>query len=98
MRANTDGSVVRLKDVARVELGGQSYESYARLDGNPIGAFGVLPTPTANTMATMQSIRDKMEELSQYFPKGMTYSIQNDTSQFVKVSIHEVDARLPIES
>lgn len=90
LRANTDGSLVRLKDVARVELGGQSYETYARLDGHPISGFGVLPTPTANTMAMMQSIRDKMEELSQYFPKGVTYSIQNDTSKFVQVSIHEV--------
>lgn len=90
LRANTDGSVVRLKDVARVELGGQTYETYARLNGKPISGFGVQPTATANTMATMQSIRDKMEELSKYFPEGVSYSIQNDTSTFVKASIHEV--------
>lgn len=90
LRANTDGSVVRLKDVARVELGGQTYETYARLNGKPISGFGVQPTATANTMATMQSIRNKMEELSKYFPEGVSYSIQNDTSTFVKASIHEV--------
>lgn len=90
LRANTDGSVVRLKDVARVELGGQTYETYARLNGKPISGFAIQPTPTANTMATMQTIREKMDELSQYFPQGVDYSIQNDTSKFVKVSIHEV--------
>ena len=90
LRANTDGSVVRLKDVARIELGGQSYDTYARLNGNPVSGFGVQPTATANTMAVMQSIRDKMEELSQYFPEGVTYSIENDTSKFVSASIHEV--------
>ena len=90
LRANTDGSVVRLKDVARVELGGQTYDTYARLNGKPISGFGVQPTATANTMAVMQSIRDKMEELSQYFPEGVTYSIENDTSKFVSASIHEV--------
>ncbi len=90
LRANTDGSVVRLKDVARVELGGQTYEAYARLNGKPISGFAIQPTPTANTMATMQLIREKMDELSQYFPTGVDYSIQNDTSKFVKASIHEV--------
>ena len=90
LRANTDGSIVQLKDVARVELGGQTYETYARLNGKPISGFAIQPTPTANTMATMQTIREKMDELSQYFPKGVTYSIQNDTSKFVRVSIHEV--------
>ncbi len=90
LRANTDGSAVRLKDVARVELGGQTYEKYARLDGKPISGFGILPTATANTMSTVQAVRDKMEELSKYFPEGVTYSIQNDTSKFVKASIHEV--------
>lgn len=90
LRANTDGSAVRLKDVARVELGGQTYDTYARLDGNPVAGFGIQPTATANTMAVMQSVRDKMEELSQYFPEGVTYQIGNDTSKFVSASIHEV--------
>lgn len=90
LRANTDGSVVRLKDVARVELGGQNYAKYVRLNGRPVSGFGILPTATANTIATMKAVRDKMEELSQYFPEGVTYSIQNDTSRFVSASIHEV--------
>ncbi len=90
LRANTDGSTVRIKDVGRVELGGREYDSYARLDGKPISGFGVMPSATANTMETMQLIRDKMEELSQYFPEGVTYRIGNDTSKFVSASIHEV--------
>lgn len=90
LRANTDGSTVRIKDVGRVELGGQSYDAFARLDGHSISGFGVLPSATANTMETMQLIRDKMEELKQYFPEGVSYRIGNDTSKFVSASIHEV--------
>lgn len=90
LRANTDGSFVRLKDVARVELGGQSYDKYVRLDGQPVSGFGILPTATANTIATIKAVRAKLEELSQYFPEGVTYSVANDTSKFVSASIHEV--------
>lgn len=90
LRANTDGSVVRLKDVARIELGGRTYEKYTRLNGKPSSGFGIQPTATANTIATMTAVREKMKELSQYFPEGVTYSIQNDTSKFVSASIHEV--------
>ncbi|MDR0934462.1 MAG: efflux RND transporter permease subunit, partial [Burkholderiaceae bacterium] len=90
LRANPDGSKVRIRDVGRVELGAKQYDTFARLDGTPMGGFGIMPTADANTMATMSAIRDKMAELYEYFPSGVEYSIQNDTSRFVRVSIKEV--------
>ena len=90
LRANADGSVVRLRDVAKIEIGGQSYETRARLDGKPISAFGVMTTPTANALETAIAVRVRMEELSKYFPPGVTYAVPYDTSLFVKISINEV--------
>lgn len=90
LRANSDGSTVRIKDVGRVELGAKQYDTFAAVDGTPMGGFGIMPTADANTMATMSAIRDKMAELYEYFPAGVEYSIQNDTSKFVKVSIKSV--------
>ncbi len=90
LRANPDGSVVRLRDVARIEIGGQSYDTRARLDGKPISAFGVMTTPTANALETATAVRVRMEELSRYFPPGVTYAVPYDTSLFVKISIQEV--------
>ena len=90
LRANTDGSVVRLSDVARVELGGQSYATSARLNGNPSSAIGVQLSPTANALGTATAVRDKMEELARFFPQGLQYDIPYDTSKFVRISIQEV--------
>ncbi len=90
LRANPDGSTVRIKDIGRVELGAKQYDTYANLDGTPMSGFGIMPTADANSIATMNAIRDKMAELYEYFPDGVEYSIQNDTSKFVRVSIKEV--------
>ena len=90
LRANADGSKVRLKDVARVELGARQYETFANVDGTPMSGFGIMPTADANSIATMEAIRAKMVELKEYFPAGVEYSVQNDTSRFVQVSIKEV--------
>ncbi len=90
LRANADGSTVRLKDVARIELGGQSYATSARLNGRPSTGVGVQLAPTGNALATAKAIRLRMEELSRYFPPGMTYSIPYDSSRFVKISISQV--------
>eukprot|EP01035_Chromulina_nebulosa_P057879 gene57879-79306_t len=70
LRANTDGSTVRLKDVARVELGGQSYATSARLNGVPAVGVGVQPTPNGNALQSAKAIRAKMAELERYFPQG----------------------------
>lgn len=90
LRANTDGSVVRLRDVARVELGGQTYGTSARINGKPISAIGVQLSPTANALGTATAVRAKLDELSKYFPQGVQYEIPYDTSKFVKISIEEV--------
>ncbi len=90
LRANTDGSTVRLKDVARIELGAQSYATTARLNGKPSTGIGVQLSPTGNALATAAAVRAKMDELKRYFPEGMSYAIPYDSSRFVKISITEV--------
>ncbi|MBI1889931.1 MAG: efflux RND transporter permease subunit [Burkholderiales bacterium] len=90
LRANPDGSVVRLRDVARLEIGGQSYERSARLDGKPTSAIGIQTSPTANALQTATAVRAKLEELKKFFPAGVKYEIPYDTSRFVKISIEEV--------
>jgi multidrug efflux pump len=90
LRANTDGSTVKLADVARVELGGQNYATSARLNGKPSTGIGVQLSPTGNALATAELIRTRMEELSRYFPPGVKYDIPYDSSRFVKISISRV--------
>jgi multidrug efflux pump len=90
LRANPDGSTVRLSDVARIEIGGQAYATAARLDGKPTAAIGVQLSPTANALQTAELVKAKMAELSKFFPQGVKYEIPYDTSQFVKISIEEV--------
>ncbi|MGV8893713.1 MAG: efflux RND transporter permease subunit [Burkholderiaceae bacterium] len=90
LRANADGSVVRLRDVARIEIGGQAYATSARIDGKPIAAIGVQLSPTANALGTAKAVHAKMEELSQYFPSGIQFVVPYDTSEFVQISIEEV--------
>jgi len=90
LRANADGSAVRLKDVARIELGGQSYSTSARLNGKPSTGIGVQLSPTGNALATAKAVKVRMEELQAYFPAGVKYSIPYDASRFVKISITEV--------
>ncbi|HCE09696.1 MAG TPA: multidrug efflux RND transporter permease subunit [Oxalobacteraceae bacterium] len=90
LRANPDGSTVRLHDVARIEIGGQAYATSARLDGKPTSAISVQLSPTANALETAKAVRAKMEELSKYFPAGVKFDIPYDTSLFVQTSIEEV--------
>ncbi len=90
LRANTDGSAVRLKDVARIELGAQTYATSARLNGKPAAGIGVQLSPTGNAMAAAKAVRDRMAELEAYFPKGVHWSIPYDSSRFVKISIAQV--------
>ncbi|AZE49202.1 RND efflux system, inner membrane transporter [Pseudomonas chlororaphis] len=90
LRANPDGSTVRVGDVARVEVGSQEYQFSTRLNGKPSTAVGVQLSPGANALNTATLIRAKMDELSRYFPAGVEYKIPYDTSPFVKVSITKV--------
>jgi len=90
LRANTDGSSVRLKDVARIELGGQSYGSYSRLDGKPSTGIGIQLAPSGNALASATAVKERMLELERYFPEGVNYAIPYDSSKFVKISISQV--------
>ena len=90
LRTNTDGSSVRLKDVARIELGGQAYTSSARLNGVTANGIGVQLAPSGNALATADAIKQRMKELQQYMPEGMSYDVPYDSSKFVRISIEEV--------
>ncbi|MDE2604756.1 MAG: efflux RND transporter permease subunit [Burkholderiales bacterium] len=90
LRANPDGSTVRLKDVARVELNAQTFATVARLNGKPSTGIGVQLAPTGNALATADAIRKRMGELAPYFPKGMKWDIPYDSSRFVRISITQV--------
>ncbi len=90
LRANTDGSAVRLRDVARIELGGQSYGTQARLNGKPSTGIGVQLSPTGNALATATLVRQRMAELAKYFPPGVKWAIPYDSSKFIKISISQV--------
>jgi multidrug efflux pump len=90
VRANPDGSSVRVKDVARVELGAQDYSVAARIDGQPAAAIAIRLSPTANALDTAKAVKAKMTELSKFFPKGVDWLVPYDTSKFVEISIGEV--------
>jgi len=90
LRVNSDGSRVRLRDVARVELGGQDYSMQARANGYPCAAVAVKLSATANALATAQVVRAKVAELSRFFPAGVRVDFPYDSSLFVKISIEEV--------
>ncbi len=94
LRANTDGSTVRLKDVARLELGGQAYATSARLNGQPAVGIGVQLSPSGNALASAKAVREKMAELERYFPQGVSWSIPYDSSRFVQISISQVAVTL----
>ncbi|WP_028464459.1 efflux RND transporter permease subunit [Nisaea denitrificans] len=90
LRAQIDGSTVRLRDVARIEIGGESYTSAARLNGQPTAALGVQLSPSGNALETANAIEVKMKELERFFPDGMEYKIPYNTAPFVEVSIEKV--------
>jgi len=90
VRANPDGSSVRLKDIARIELGAQDYSRTARLNSQPIAGMAIRITPGANALATAQGVRAKMQELSRYFPQGVDWAVPYDTTRFIELSIREV--------
>jgi HAE1 family hydrophobic/amphiphilic exporter-1 len=89
--ANTNGGrLVRVKDVARVELGAQTYSQTFELGGKPAAGIAIFLTPAANALAVAGSVGQKMETLSHDFPPGLHYSIPFDTTTFVQTSINEV--------
>ncbi|HEU4877773.1 MAG TPA: efflux RND transporter permease subunit [Sphingomicrobium sp.] len=90
LRANPDGSAVTLGDVARVELGAESYLFSSELNGKPMAGMAVQLTPGANALATAQGVRDRMAELSRTFPQDVAWSVPYDTTPFIQISVEEV--------
>ena len=90
LRANPDGSSVRIRDVARVELGSDNYQFGARLNGKATAAFALSLTPTANALETAELAKAKMAELAKFFPENITYQIPYDTSPYIDLSIEQV--------
>jgi multidrug efflux pump len=90
LRADADGTTVRLKDVARVGFGPGSYGFDTQYNGKPVGAFAVQLLPGANALNVADAVRAKMDELAQTFPQGVSWMSPYDSTTFVKISIKEV--------
>jgi len=90
IRSLPNGSTVRLKDVATVEVGADNYQFGARLNGVPTAAFAVVLAPGANALETAEGVKKQMDQLSAYFPGDVEYSIPYNTAPYVEVSITQV--------
>jgi hydrophobic/amphiphilic exporter-1 (mainly G- bacteria), HAE1 family len=96
LRANPDGSVVRVSDVARVELGAQSEDRYSRFNGAPAAAIGIYQSPGSNAVQVAKQVRDTMDALATRFPRDLSYSMFFDSTVFVTATIAEVIRTLVI--
>jgi len=90
LKVQNDGSQIRLKDVARVEIGGESYETIASYNGQPTGAMAITLATGANALDTAKGVRNKLSELQPYFPSGVQIVYPYDTTPFIEISIEEV--------
>jgi len=90
VRANADGSSLRLRDVARVELASKDYDFIGRINGKPATLVGVFLQPGANALEVGGRVRSTVAGLAERFPQGLSYSVPYDTTRFVEVSIREV--------
>ena len=90
LRTNPDGSIVRVRDIARTELGTEFYDAKALYNGRPAAALAIRQEAGANALDTAAAVKAKMQELSRYFPAGMKVVYPYDTTPFVRVAIREV--------
>lgn len=90
LRANPDGSMLRLKDVAKVDLGSDSYGVTALVNNKPVGLMGIYQLPGANALTVAKNVEAELENLSQYFPEGIHYRIIQNSTEFVTASIDDV--------
>jgi hydrophobe/amphiphile efflux-1 (HAE1) family protein len=90
LRANADGSVVRIKDVARVETGAKSSDRYSRLNGAPAASIGIYQSPGANAVEVTRHVREVLDGLAKRFPQDLTYQVFFDTTVFVTSTVREV--------
>lgn len=90
LKVNQDGSQVRLRDVAKIELGGESYDVVAKFNGQPASGLGIKLATGANALDTANAIRAELVKMEPFFPSGLKIVYPYDTTPFVKISIHEV--------
>lgn len=90
VRANADGSIIRLRDVARISLEAQSYNTESAINNGNAAVLGIYMLPGANAMEVAQKVKEAMEEISSNFPEGMSYEIPFDMTTYISESIHEV--------
>ena len=90
LRANPDGSMIRMRDIARVSLEAQSYNTESGINGGNAAILGIYLLPGANAMEVAESVKQTMEEISRTFPEGMKYEIPFDMTTYISESIHEV--------
>ncbi|HWE77414.1 MAG TPA: multidrug efflux RND transporter permease subunit [Pseudolabrys sp.] len=96
LRTNANGAVVRIRDVARVELGAQSYAAQSQLNGKPSATIVVYQAPNANALSVSRAVRAELQQLSQRFPQDMSYAIVFDTTNFVTATVEEIAMTLAI--
>jgi HAE1 family hydrophobic/amphiphilic exporter-1 len=94
LRVDHDGSIVRVKDVGRTELGTESYDTKSFYNGKPAAVLAIRQAPGANALDTAKAVKNKLKDMGNYFPKGMKVIYPYDTTPFVEVSIHEVTKTL----
>ena len=94
LKTQSDGSTVRIKDVARVEVGAESYGSVGRLNRQPSAGMAISLSPGADALATVERVKARMGELSENLPDGLSYDYINDTTTFIKLSVSEVQKAL----
>jgi len=94
LRSETDGGLVLLDDVARVEIGAENYMTIAQYNGNPASGMAIQLAPGANALDTSKRVRDLIDDYAEFFPEGMSYVVPYDTTPFIEISIHEVQKTL----
>lgn len=90
IRTNSDGGILRLKDIARIDMGSQSYSMQSNVSDHDAGLIGVYQLPGANALQVANAVKDKLKQLEPYFPEGVKYRIILDTTDYVSASIDEV--------
>ncbi|SDG49539.1 efflux RND transporter permease subunit [Alloyangia pacifica] len=94
LRSETDGGLVLLKDVARVEVGAENYSTIARYNGKPSSGMALQLASGANALDTAERVKERIAEVAEFFPEGVSYVIPYDTTPFIEISIHEVQKTL----
>ncbi|MCX7303691.1 MAG: efflux RND transporter permease subunit [Hyphomicrobiales bacterium] len=90
LRTNADGGIVRVRDIARVELGAQSYVSTSQLNGSPAATMAVYQSPGSNALGVAQAVKAELESLKSRFPDDVSYQVIYDSTDFVRATVHEI--------